>query len=391
MDEILKMSISEMAGKSFECTCGRHHSIDIDSIYIGNGVLDKTIEVCLKNSKSRLFLMADENTYQVCGRHVEDLLKVLDIKTFVYPKQGHDLVPDEKSLGRLLIEFDSNTDLILVIGSGVLNDLGKLLSYRVGVPYIIVGTAPSMDGYASVVSPLIVDGVKITVPTTYPLSIIGDTSIMKKAPMEMLQAGFGDIIGKITALADWRLAKEVIDETYCETCVKIVENALEKCLNNADGLYKREEKAVRYVMEGLVLSGIAIGLNGDSRPASGAEHNFAHYWDMDAISRGMGHPLHGNSVAVGTVISAYVYDMVKDELPGSIDLPDVHMIEDKLLKLKSTVNPKDLGIPKDLFEKSMKEAMDLKERYTVFHFAREIGKLDEITEKLVEKFYIRQI
>ena len=118
---------------------------------------------------------------------------------------------------------------------------------------------------------------KITIPALYPVAIVADTAIMKDAPMPMLTAGFGDIIGKYTALADWRLARDVNGEYYCDEVVELVEKAVEKCAANAAGLCARDEEAVRAVTEALILSGIAIGLVGVSRPASGAEHHFSHY------------------------------------------------------------------------------------------------------------------
>ena len=38
-------------------------------------------------------------------------------------------------------------------------------------------------------------------------------------------------------------------------------------------------------MEALVLAGVTMGMF-EARPASVAEHHYAHYWDEDAISRG---------------------------------------------------------------------------------------------------------
>mgnify|MGYP002230374967 CR=1 FL=1 len=147
-----------------------------------------------------------------------------------------------------------------------------------------------MDGFASTVSPLILDGKKITKPAVYPAAILADTSIMKDAPMPMLTAGFGDIIGKYTALADWRLSRDLNGEYYCEECAALMARAVEKCAENAGGLRRRDEQAVEYVTEALVLSGIAMGMVGNSRPASGAEHHFAHTWEVDALARGEEHP-----------------------------------------------------------------------------------------------------
>jgi len=388
MDEILKVGVNEMAGMAFDCSCGERHFVDIDKIAIGENMMGQILETVSDNKGKRLMLVADNNTYEVYGREVEENLKKegFSFKTFVYHTVNA-LVPDEKSAGRLLFEVENETDFIVAVGSGVINDLAKIVSARTGIPYIICATAPSMDGYASVVAPFIIDGVKTTLLATYPKAIIGDVNIMKDAPMEMLRAGFGDMLGKITALADWELARKVKNDRYCSTTVTLVKNALDKIFSNVDGLLKRDKKAVGYVMEGLVLSGIAIGLYGDSRPASGGEHNFSHYWDMDFIAKGLEHPLHGNSVAAGTIVTAYAYQLIKDELPEGIECPDPEDLIRKLEAVGSTYSPKEIGISRELFIESMYKALDLKPRYTVFHYIRELGRLDEIARILTEKFY----
>ncbi len=389
MDEILNMDISKMAGISFDCSCGRNHSVDIGKIFFNHtGVSEEILEAILDYKGKEILLVADNNTYKIYGAHVEEILtgNGFQYRKFVF-ETTHPLVPDEKTLGRLLVEVEKETELILAVGSGVINDICKHVGLKTNKPYIIVGTAPSMDGYASVVSPIIVDCIKKTLPGKYPQAIIADTSVLKDAPMDMLRAGFGDILGKLIALDDWKLSNIINGELYCRTCVKLVENALDKCIKNIDGLANRDEKAVGYVMEALVLSGLAIGLHGDSRPASGAEHNFAHYWDMDAISKNQEHPLHGNSVAVGTVIASYVYDFMKPYLPEGLPSTGTQMKIELLKTIGACYSPKDLGISKDLFIKSMYESYHLKPRYTIFNLVEEKGMLEKITKELTEKFY----
>ncbi|NLV62267.1 MAG: sn-glycerol-1-phosphate dehydrogenase [Clostridiaceae bacterium] len=390
MKQITEMnSISEMAGISFDCDCGRKHSVDIGKIYIENqGVPEEVLKSVSQFKEQEILLVADTNTYKVYGSYVERMLSDsgFKLRTFVFKTERH-LVPDEKALGLLLTEIETETSLVLAVGSGVINDVCKHVCHKTGKPYIILATAPSMDGYASVVSPIIVNGVKKTLSGNYPLAIIADVTVLKDAPMDMLRAGFGDILGKLTALADWKLSRIINNELYCQTCVKLIENALENCISNTDRLLTRDEQAVGFVMEALVLSGIAIGLHGDSRPASGAEHNFAHYWDMDAISKNIEHPLHGNSVAVGTVVTSYVYEYMKPFLPEGLPKLDTQMITGLLKRLGACYSPFALGIDKELFVRSMYEAYKLKPRYTIFNLAEEKGMLDKITKELTEKFY----
>ncbi|MBP3704064.1 MAG: sn-glycerol-1-phosphate dehydrogenase, partial [Clostridia bacterium] len=337
---------------------------------------------------TRAFVMADNNTYPVAGEQTEQLLKDSGIpyhsRVFVSEKP---LVPNEYAVGSALAEMEMEDDIIIAVGSGSLNDTARMLSARTRLPYVIVATAPSMDGFASTVSPLILDGMKVTKPAVYPMAIVADTAIMKDAPMPMLTAGFGDIIGKYTALADWRLARDINGEYYCDEVVALVERAVEKCAENAAGLRVRDEEAVRAVTEALILSGIAIGLVGVSRPASGAEHHFSHYWEVDALSHGEEHPLHGNSVGVGAVISASLYELAKPYLPENFVLPDKAHIIACQASAEACADPKELGISKELFHRSVLHAMEIRERYTILRFLDEKNLLNEFADILTERFY----
>lgn len=388
MKNLLSLAPAEFAELSYPCSCGRTHGVGIKKILIESGCIEKLPEVVRELGGTNVFVMADNNTYAVAGEKTEKLLADSGIhyhsRVFVSEKP---LVPDEYAVGSALAEMEMEDDLIIAVGSGTLNDTARMLSARTRLPYVIVATAPSMDGFASTVSPLILDGMKVTKPAVYPAAIVADTSIMKDAPMPMLTAGFGDIIGKYTALADWRLARDINGEYYCDEVVALVERAVEKCAENAAGLRVHDEEAVRCVTEALILSGIAIGLVGVSRPASGAEHHFSHYWEVDALSHGEEHPLHGNSVGVGAVISASLYELAKDYLPENFVLPDKAHIIACQNAADACADPKSLGISKELFHRSVLHAMEIRERYTILRFLDHKGLLNEFADILTERFY----
>lgn len=388
MNDILSLDIGEMTGYSFDCSCGRRHSVDIKKIILGSNTLPKIIDFASEYGK-KIFMVADTNTYKVYGKKIEEELRKndFDLKSHVFDTPNSWLVPDEKAIGRMLVEIEPDTQLIIAVGSGSLNDLSRLLSCKTHIPYCIVCTAPSMDGYASIVSPLIIDHFKVSYDGVYPSAIIADTEIVNTAPMEMVRAGFGDIIGKYTALTDWVLSREVNGEYYCETCVELINNAIKKCTDNIDGIAKRDETAVKYIMYALILSGVAIGLAGCTRPASGTEHLFSHYWEMDALKNGREHPLHGNSVGTATVIVASIYDLLKEDLPAACTWPKPEEIAVLLRKVGAADSPKTLGISRDLFKASVLYAKDVRPRYSVLKYAAKVGKLEEIADVLTRKFY----
>ena len=388
MASILDRPISQWAGMEYSCACGKSHKVDIQAIRVGSGVMQELPGILRDLGASHIFLVADNYTYEAAGRQVEQLL---DQAGLAYHKRVFQtetpLVPNEYALGSVLAAMTSQDDMLLAVGSGTLNDVTKYVSARTGVPYVIAATAPSMDGYASTVAPTILDGFKTTLPAVYPAAIVADVDILKDAPMPMLTAGFGDIIGKFTSLADWRLSHQLNGEYYCPEVAGVIEAAVETCAANAQALAQREPQAVQAVTEALILSGLAMGMVGVSRPASGAEHQMAHYWEMDALRRGEEHPLHGNAVGVGTVLAASLYEMAAEYLPQGFAAPDKGQILACLQAAGSCADPKELGIRRELCLESLLHAMELRDRFTILRLLAGKGLLTACAIELVNQFY----
>lgn len=388
MASILDRPISQWAGMEYSCACGKSHKVDIQAIRVGSGVMQELPGILRDLGASHIFLVADNYTYEAAGRQVEQLL---DQAGLAYHKRVFQtetpLVPNEYALGSVLAAMTSQDDMLLAVGSGTLNDVTKYVSARTGVPYVIAATAPSMDGYASTVAPTILDGFKTTLPAVYPAAIVADVGILKDAPMPMLTAGFGDIIGKFTSLADWRLSHQLNGEYYCPEVAGVIEAAVETCAANAQALAQREPQAIQAVTEALILSGLAMGMVGVSRPASGAEHQMAHYWEMDALRRGEEHPLHGNAVGVGTVLAASLYEMAAEYLPQGFAAPDKGQILACLQAAGSCADPKELGIRRELCLESLLHAMELRDRFTVQKLLEQKGKLSLCAQELVARYY----
>ena len=388
MASILDRPISQWAGMEYSCACGKSHKVDIQAIRVGSGVMQELPGILRDLGASHIFLVADNYTYEAAGRQVE---RLLDQAGLSYHKRVFQtetpLVPNEYALGSVLAAMTSQDDMLLAVGSGTLNDVTKYVSARTGIPYVIAATAPSMDGYASTVAPTILDGFKTTLPAVYPAAIVADVDILKDAPMPMLTAGFGDIIGKFTSLADWRLSHQLNGEYYCPEVAGVIEAAVETCAANAKALAQREPQAIQAVTEALILSGLAMGMVGVSRPASGAEHQMAHYWEMDALRRGEEHPLHGNAVGVGTVLAASLYEMAAEYLPQGFAAPDKGQILACLQAAGSCADPKELGIRRELCLESLLHAMELRDRFTVQKLLEQKGKLSLCAQELVARYY----
>ena len=295
------MEIKELISGRIGCECGKDHICPIESVVIGEKAFDCL--PALVEKYSNILVVADRNTYAVCGEAVEKKLASRRADTLIYSTESV-LVPNETAIAELKAHVTQATDLIIGVGSGVINDLCKHVSFDCGLPYYIVATAPSMDGYASKGAALILDGMKVTLNADVPKAIIADINILKNAPFEMIQAGYGDIIGKYSCLNDWKLANLVNGEYHCEFVMNATYEAVEKTVRLADGLNKRKSDAVCALMEALVAVGILMAYVGNSRPASGSEHHLSHYFEVVGIVRGEEYFPHGVDVFYSAIETA---------------------------------------------------------------------------------------
>ncbi|MBQ9734566.1 MAG: sn-glycerol-1-phosphate dehydrogenase [Clostridia bacterium] len=299
-----------------DCACGKSHKIATPNVIVKKGALNMIPDLLREYGGRKVFILADKNTFSAAGQSVVRILQDSGVEYSKYVFQKDKIEPDENAVGSAVMHFDNACDIVVAIGSGVINDIGKILAATANLPYFIVGTAPSMDGYASATSSMAMDGLKVSLPSKCADVIIGDIDVLKNAPMHTLQAGLGDMLAKYVSIAEWRIAHEITGEYYCERVADLIRVALKRCVSNAQGLLKREEEAIKAVFEGLVLGGVAMAFAGVSRPASGVEHYFSHVWDMRGLEFNLNVDLHGIQCAVATNIVAGLYEKVLSVVPN---------------------------------------------------------------------------
>jgi len=310
---IEKLSLEALLNpEGFECPCGRRHRTDLRYLKIGRGAVEALGELLEALGCKRPQLVCDQNTWDAAGARAAACLDAAGIRYSLYRfETRRRLMPAEWELGSLAMHLDPDCDCLVGVGGGVINDLCKLMGKAAGVPTAIVATAPSMDGFASNSGAMEVGGVKQTIYTPCPAGVLCDTGIMAAAPKRMLLAGVGDMIAKYVSLCDWRISHLVNGEYYCERVAGMMRRALNRVMENLDGIAARSPEAVGAVAEGLVLAGVAMSFAQVSRPASGLEHCFSHIWEMMALERGRPYDLHGIQVGVGTMLALPVYGWMR--------------------------------------------------------------------------------
>ncbi len=315
------VTVYDLINRDLICSCGRTHRCDIEALRIGAGVLS---ELPTFISHRHILLVADANTYPLCGDRVRELLG--DRIEAVCLFDSHEvLVPNEESIAALRAHMSETTDLVLGIGSGVINDLCKYVAFFAGIRSGIIATATSMDGYASSGAAMIIDGMKVTYTTNAPTLILGDVDILKAAPMEMIRSGYADIIGKYSALCDWKLSELINGEYLCPYVYGIVKERTDRIRRAARALTERDPDAIGELMEALVLIGACLTLLSTTRPGSGSEHHLSHYFEITGLLEDKPYFLHGTDVGYATVVTAGLREKIRGML-----MPSFHRISTDL-------------------------------------------------------------
>jgi len=307
---------------STPCPCGVAHSVELQAASIRSGALTDLPEIVRRvGSGLTILVTADRVTREILGNAVQQMLgrdgHTVGLLT-VPDGEGGRPHADEESLACVSRAL-KGADLAVAVGSGTINDLTKLASYALGIPYIAAATAPSMNGYTSAIAAMMLSGVKRTVACAQPIAVVADLDILKDAPLPLIAAGLGDLESKPTATADYRLGKLVRGDAYCRAPEGVVLAAEARAADTAAGLPDRDAASIKALTEALILSGISMKLAGSSSPASGGEHLISHFWDMTAGAEGRVEGFHGAQVGVATVVTAALYEHVAAIRPDTID------------------------------------------------------------------------
>lgn len=268
-------------------------------------------------------IVSDPNTYRAAAERVTDELAEAGFAAEAFVLERELPAADAESVGDILIGMKATPDVVLGVGGGTVTDIARLVAHRIDVPFLSYPTAPSVDAYSSPTSAMTFRGVKKTVPARAPDVVFVDTEVLGSAPHDMVAAGFGDMVAKLTSTPDWRLAAAVAGEQFDEEIATRTVRAVDSCVAQVDLIASHETAALTTLLGGLIDSGDCMRDWGGSRPASGSEHLLSHFWEMKLHAAGREPALHGAKVAVGTAVVAGLFErlagMGQAELEGRLD------------------------------------------------------------------------
>ncbi len=270
-------------------------------------------------------VVMDANTREAAGERVMQALGPRAGTVVFDQRSGLVAGIDEAERVRAALGPDTTP---IAVGSGVITDIARYASHIAGRDFISVPTAASMDGYASSVAAMEIHGVKVTYPARAPTAIFADPEVVARAPSELTRAGVGDLLAKATARVDWLVAHLLYGEEFSSAAADRMLEPLSFAAANAEAILSGDPGGVRALLEGLIESGIAMAMTGNSRPASGCEHHASHFWDLQAALGRRAHASHGLQVAYATRFAirlqrfAYGLDGGVRRLAPAVSVPD---------------------------------------------------------------------
>lgn len=259
-----------------------------------------------------IVVVADENTWAVAGDRVTALLAGAGqtVRPPIIFPGAPTLRPDTRHVASIRARFETAGEpvLPLAVGSGSINDLTKRAAHEMGLPYISVATAASMDGYTASGAALIHREVKQTFGCAAPVAVVADLDILRAAPASMTASGYGDLLGKVTAGADWIVADALGIEPIVPDVWQMVQGPLPGMIADPARFRMGDPASIEQLFLGLVMTGLAIQVAGSTRCASGSEHQFSHLWEMRGLEHEGDLVSHGSKVGFGTIFSTALYE-----------------------------------------------------------------------------------
>ena len=293
------------------CSCGKTHGMATGTAVVGDGAADSLAQFIREKNFQRVLIVCDTNT----EKYVPALKPAaMNADVITLPGNSH---ADEKGVAPLIDRLNGKSyNCLVACGSGSLHDITRYSANEKNIPFVSFPTAASVDGFVSTVAAMTWGGQKLSSPAAAPIAVFADPEVFGDAPARLTASGVGDLLGKYTALLDWRIARILTGEEICPE----IYGLMEKALGRLDGLLDeissgqfdvRSEKYTTLVMECLILAGLSMQLQGNSRPASGAEHHLSHFWEMHVINKPTD-ALHGEQVGVAALMLTRYYHAMRD-------------------------------------------------------------------------------
>lgn len=296
----MSYSINELlSGTCIAPSTGKAIVLPIKRIEIGSQLVGHAGDLLASlNIGAHYTLVCDNNTYDALGKALhESLGNTAKLITL------HGTPKADTQTVEHLRKASAQSDALIAVGSGTINDLCKYASHLDNKPYAVFATAPSMNGYASANASITMDGFKSTLPAQMPAGIFMDTEILRAAPKRLIRSGLGDSLCRPTAQFDWLLSHLLLGTSYMDFPFQLLAADEPALFADSAGLVRGDTASMERLARTLILSGIGMTLAGGSYPASQGEHLIAHTMEM-AYGDELPVTYHGEQIGVTTLTMA---------------------------------------------------------------------------------------
>lgn len=333
--QIENYNVADMLGIDIKCTCGKTHKIETEKIVCSEGGINELLPALKKYNAKKIIIATASDIYEKVSKDIIEKVKNegFEITIHIFSEFFHPTLEKAENLKNRANNFDA--DCILSIGSGCVTDCSKYVSAKNNIPHVSVATAPSMDGYLSVNSVLIVDNIKNPVHTKAPNTIIFDSNIMQTAPKRMIAAGFGDVASKFISIFDWQIANIFTGEFYCDTIARMTIGAANLAIKGSKQILNGEKEGYTNITEALIRSSVAMQLLDSTRCASGGEHSTAHVIGMYNSANNLKEFMHGEEVilAYWNITKVYKDYFQNRNITVDLNYENIKYLLEKNLKL----------------------------------------------------------
>ncbi len=319
-------------------------------VIVGKGTLQRVPDVVRRlGLKGKALVITGSKSYDLAGRTICSLLEEVGFEVDVLQIKAmsiKDMIAIEEK-----IEM-SKPQVLFGVGGGTVIDAAKISSGSQNIPFISVPTTVSHDGIASPLASIKGSDKPYSILAQAPLAIIADTDVIAKGPWRFVTSGCGDVIAKFTAVKDWKLAHQEVNEYYGGYAASLALMSAKLVIENAELIVYRRDEGLRVLLEALISCGVAMSIAGSSRPCSGSEHLFSHALDMVDSH----HAMHGEQCGVGSIMIAYLYKTNWERIRNTL----------KQMGAPTTAN--ELGAKDIDVVKALELAAKIRpERYTILH------------------------
>ncbi|QDU34401.1 Glycerol-1-phosphate dehydrogenase [NAD(P)+] [Poriferisphaera corsica] len=300
---------------------------DTKSLSIGHGAISELPRILRRYFRGqRAVIVADENTWRAAGDRVHKIL--LDVGLSAHHDDHDRLILDSEDLHAEMRHVEAvqsyleslTNHVAIAVGGGTINDLVKLAVSQLGRSYVCVATAASVDGFGAYSASIEVDGHKQTIYCPAPLAVVADLDVICRAPKALNAAGYGDLLAKYVSGIDWIFADAAGVEAIDEHVWGLTRDEIDLWTGKPKGVNAGDSEPIRNLFNGLIMQGIAMDVYQDTRPCSGAEHQFSHNLDM------IGHryhgeiPYHGMKVGIGSIAMTKLQEKMLAFDPSELDI-----------------------------------------------------------------------